>query len=98
MKLIISETARADLKDIAVYIARDNPERALTFVEELVERMTVVGERPMIFQAQPEYGDDIRSAPHRGYRILFSANEECVTILHVTHGSRDLENLIRGKP
>ena len=32
-----SRRAEADLKEIATYIARDNPARAVTFVQELRE-------------------------------------------------------------
>jgi toxin ParE1/3/4 len=35
VKLEFSPAAQSDLMDIAMFIAQDNPKRALTFVEEL---------------------------------------------------------------
>ena len=37
MRVTFSVAAKDDLMDIAVYIAQDNPARALTFVDELEE-------------------------------------------------------------
>lgn len=38
-KVIISPQADKELEDIAVFIAKDNPERAIAFVSELLERI-----------------------------------------------------------
>ena len=54
--LVISEAARADLREIVDYIARDNPARAKTFLDELLARITAVAEHP---QAYPVRTDDI---------------------------------------
>ena len=37
MKVSLTPAARADLRDIALYIAQENPTRALSFVDELRE-------------------------------------------------------------
>jgi plasmid stabilization system protein ParE len=37
MKIVFSPAARQDLLEIGDYIARDNPTRALSFVDELEE-------------------------------------------------------------
>ena len=46
MKLDITSAAEADLEEIADYIARDNPVRAMTFVRELYERCFDIADMP----------------------------------------------------
>ena len=38
MKVVFSPAAKDDLMEIAIYIAQDNPARALSFVDELEAR------------------------------------------------------------
>jgi hypothetical protein len=38
MRVVVSEAAYADLLDIGRAIARDNPARGISFVDELYER------------------------------------------------------------
>jgi plasmid stabilization system protein ParE len=41
MKLVITDEAKADLRQISEWIAEDNPARALSFVDELEDRCAV---------------------------------------------------------
>jgi plasmid stabilization system protein ParE len=45
-RLLLSPRAAADLEDIAEYIARDNPERAASFIEELEAACSAVAATP----------------------------------------------------
>ena len=92
--VIISESARADLRDITIYIARDNPERAASFVEELIEQVQVVGERPLSFAAKDDLHSGMRSATHGRYRIVFRSDDAKVTVLRVLHGVRDIRSIV----
>jgi plasmid stabilization system protein ParE len=53
-RLLLSPRAAADLEDIAGYIARDNPQRAMTFVEELEAKCRAVAVNPQIYPARPD--------------------------------------------
>jgi toxin ParE1/3/4 len=46
LKVIFSATAELDLEGIADWIAQDNPDRARTFVAELVEAAKSIGRAP----------------------------------------------------
>jgi toxin ParE1/3/4 len=46
MKVVFSDEAKADLREIAYYIARHNKPRALSFVRELRAAALRLGEMP----------------------------------------------------
>lgn len=94
MKLRISGAARRDLDAIGVYIAKDNPVRAIGFVAELSATIRTAAERPMSFPARDDLGLGVRSASHRPYLILFRIAGDCVEIVKVIHGARDLPNIM----
>jgi plasmid stabilization system protein ParE len=54
-KLIWSPAARDDLHDIVVFIARDNPNRAMSFGYELVSETDRLQEFPKLGRIVPEY-------------------------------------------
>lgn len=89
-RLEVKDRARLDLRDLSLYIARDNPDRAASFIEELLARMTVVAERPQTFREREEWGSGIRSDIYHRYHIVFRDEGEIVTVLRVLHGAQDL--------
>jgi toxin ParE1/3/4 len=94
MKLFVKASARKDLRDIATYIARDNPQRAVSFIQELNETIRHVAERPLIFAVRDEWGGDRRSALHGNYHIIFEASNDTVTVLRVLHGARNIPDIL----
>jgi plasmid stabilization system protein ParE len=54
-KLIWSPAARDDLHDIVVFIARDNPSRAMSFGYELISKTDQLQEFPELGRIVPEY-------------------------------------------
>ena len=94
MRFEVRQAARNDLSDIATYIARDNPERAVSFIEELLARIEMVFERPLSFPARGELGAGVRSAIHGRYLIFFRVSERLIEILRVLHGARDIDYLL----
>jgi len=57
-KLIWSPAARDDLHDIVVFIARDNPNRAMSFGYELISETDRLQEFPELGRSVPEYRDN----------------------------------------
>jgi plasmid stabilization system protein ParE len=53
------------------YIARDNPERAATFVEELEAKCRAVAAAPDICPARLDVSPGLRMAVHSRYLVLF---------------------------
>ena len=90
MKVTFSPVAETDLMDIAIFIAQDNPKRALSFVDELERKCDALGRSPGIGTARPELGEGIRMLPHGRYLIFYREANEGPRIERVMHGSRDI--------
>ena len=94
MRLAFTPNAQTDLMAIGEYIARDNPERALSFVDELFARCQRISEHPTAFRQREELGGAVRCAPHGNYQIVFEADEDSVLILRIVHGRMNLPQLL----
>ena len=76
-KLILSPAARDDLHDIVVFIARDNPNRAMSFGYELIFETDRLREFPKAGRIVPEYrNDDLREIILRPYRIVYRIDHD----------------------
>lgn len=95
-RLSYRPAALADLRSIALYIAEDNPPRALSFVDELRARATQAAERPESFPARDDLAPGLRAARLGRYLIFFLNLPEEVEIVRVLHGARDLRALFEG--
>lgn len=83
----------ADLREIALYIAADSPQRALTFVADLEEKATEAASRPMTFRERPDISPGLRAVGHGRYLIFFRDLADEVRIVRIVHSARDLPRL-----
>ncbi len=95
MKVRITAAAERDLEDIADYIARDNPIRALSFVGELREACLDLAHSALHFQLVPRYEHfGVRRRVHGNYLVFYRVEVDQVTVLHVLQGARDYAGLL----
>jgi plasmid stabilization system protein ParE len=95
-KLTWSPAARDDLHDIVVFIARDNPNRAMSFGYELISETDHLQEFPELGRIVPEYRrDNIREIVFRPYRIVYRVDHErkLCQIARVWHSARGIPQL-----
>jgi toxin ParE1/3/4 len=100
MRCELSPQAVADLKEIGDYVARDNPQRAASFVADLLAHSQRIAERPEAYPARPELGERMRSAAHQRFVvfsrerhvIFFTASPELVRVERIIHSARDITN------
>lgn len=95
-KLIWSPAARDDLHDIVIFIARDNPNRAMSFGYELISETDRLQEFPELGRIVPEYRiDNIREMVIRPYRIVYRVDHErkLCEITRVWHSARGIPPL-----
>ena len=72
MKVRLSDEARADLRRIGDFTARDSPQRAQEFVRELRRRAMQLGENPLAFPLVPRHEHSgIRRRVFRNYLIFY---------------------------
>jgi toxin ParE1/3/4 len=91
--LVTSADALHDLAKIQAFISRDNPDRALSFVEELRRHARAVAKNPPANRVRRELGHDIRVVRYRGYLLFYRVVGSDVRLLRVEHGARDLSEL-----
>lgn len=95
-KLIWSPAALDDLHDIVVFIARDNPDRAMSFGYELISETDRLQSSPEFGRRVPEYQNpNIREIIFRPYRIVYRVNHErkLCEIARIWHSARGLPRL-----
>ncbi|CAN5913532.1 type II toxin-antitoxin system RelE/ParE family toxin [soil metagenome] len=90
MKVTFSPASQADLLDIAIFSAQDNPKRALTFVDELEDKCNVLGSAPGIGTSRPELGEGTRMLPHGRYLIFYRELNKGLRIERIMHSSPDI--------
>jgi len=95
VKLVFSDEARQDLLDIGDHIARDNPARALTFVQELRATASELLRTPHAFPILPRYAHlGLRRRVHSNYLIFYRSTDTEVSIVRILNGARDYEALL----
>jgi toxin ParE1/3/4 len=93
MRLRFSRRAEADLDEIAAYIARDNPGRAVTFIAELREHCRGLVMFPEARRLRPELGEGVRLSVFGNYVVLYVAHRNVLEIRRVVHGARNLADI-----
>ncbi len=95
---VYSPASKQDLVEIGLYIARDNPTRAISFVRELKTQCRKIAETPQAYRSRPALGADIRSCPYGNYVIFFTAHTRPVQIVRILYGAMDAETLFSSAP
>ncbi len=92
-KLIWSPAARDDLHDIVVFIARNNPNRAMSFGYELISETDRLQEFPELGRIVPEYrNNSLREIIFRPYRVVYRLDHDSrlCEIARIWHSARRL--------
>ncbi len=86
----ISPLAEKDLRDIGDYIATGNPQRAASFIQELLTHCKQIASIPAGYPARDDIAPGLRSCPHKNYIIFYTTTDTVVRIERIIHGSRDV--------
>jgi toxin ParE1/3/4 len=95
MRLVFTAEAIADLERIGESIAKDNPFRALSFVEELESRCRALPAMPLAYplvSSRKERG--VRRVVHGNYLIFYRVDADAVVILHVLSARLNLDAIL----
>jgi len=90
-KVILTPQALDDLRTIVSHIAKDNPRRARSFGNELIDCALTLATFPERGRVVPEIGDpSVRELIHGSYRIIYEVFPvlEVVYALRFWHGAR----------
>jgi toxin ParE1/3/4 len=93
----LAPAARDDLKCISLYIAveREAPQGAKRLRERFLASFRLLAQNPLIGQACPEFGEDMRIWPVGNYVVLYVPQDNGIDIVQVVHGARDLPAVVR---
>jgi plasmid stabilization system protein ParE len=93
--VLITAQAEADLERIGDYIAEDNPQRATSFIHEMLERCERLAETPNGISLVPRYErTGVRRRPYGNYLIFYRVGEDRIEILHILNGAQDFESIL----
>jgi toxin ParE1/3/4 len=90
-----SDQAEGELEHIADYIAKDNPSRALSAVQELRSKCEALADSPLAFPLVPRYEIyGIRRRVYGNYCIFYQLDGGQIFVIHVLHGAQDYEAIL----
>jgi toxin ParE1/3/4 len=96
-KLIFPPHVIAELREIGEYIAKDNLQAALSFVERLRKRCIDAAEYPAIGQKRTELQAGLRSLTEGDYTIFYRSIGAGIEIVKIVHGKRNIAKLFKKK-
>jgi toxin ParE1/3/4 len=91
MKVFVSDHADADLAQIKHYLAKRSPAAVLSLSHELDRTFQNLSDFPFIGRKRPTLGDEIRSISIHPYVVFYMVEADCVVIVRVLHGRRDID-------
>jgi toxin ParE1/3/4 len=95
MRVRITATASDELEAIGSFIAADNPLRAETFSNELLERCASLATHPSRYPVSTMWrGRQLRRCPFGNYLIFYSVLGDVLEINHIVHSARDYARLL----
>lgn len=89
MQVVWTHEALEKLSEIEEYISKDSQERAVKFVNYLIDQGETLKDHPKIGRVVPEVGNEsIRELIAKKYRIIYRVFEKRIEILTVFEGHR----------
>ena len=89
--VVISPSAREDLRECFTYISGDNPDAAERYCLALIDHAERIGLNPEMGRECPEFpSGSIRDIVYRSHRIVYRVKEDerLVEIVRFWHGAR----------
>jgi toxin ParE1/3/4 len=96
-RIIWSQTAVEDLKEIVQYIASDDPDASAKFADRIIRCIETTSKLPFSNRIVPEKAEEpIREAILKPYRLIYQvdSNRSAINILriwHAAHGIPEIE-------
>ena len=92
-KPFYTSAAKQDLADILMYIARDKPDAAISWVEKIEAKCLLIASQPEIGELKRQLGANVRANVVGRYVIFHRRSKERVEILRVIPGDRSITKL-----
>ena len=93
-RVVYLPDADADLIDIYVWIAQENPEAAARLVQRLVAAVRRLADFPESAPIRPDIVPGVPSLVVGRYLVLYRVEADRIDVVRVVHGSRDVAALL----
>jgi toxin ParE1/3/4 len=90
----LSSLAEKDLRDVAVYIARDNRTAARNWAESIREKCRILGDMRDLGVRRDDLREGLQTFPVGNYLILYKQVEIGIEVVRVLHGARQWQKLL----
>ena len=94
-RIIRSALSEQDVYEIALFIARENPDAAFRLIDRFDETLRMLAENPMTGRARGELAPNVRSFPVGSYLLFYRPANDGIELIRVLHGARDLRRLFK---
>ncbi|MFN5174055.1 MAG: type II toxin-antitoxin system RelE/ParE family toxin [Holosporaceae bacterium] len=95
MKIVVTKAAKADLIAIGDFIRPHNPNRAESFVDELLNHCCRLAPMPHAYPLVPRYAHlGVRRCVVRDYLIFYRVQSNLLEIIRIIHGAQDYDKLL----
>jgi toxin ParE1/3/4 len=96
-RLLYSEFATHDLKDILDFVARDNAVAARSFVDDIIETCHLIAKNPEMGTRRGDLAPALRMFAHQRYGIYYRNLDTEVMIERVLHPSLNVRRQTFGE-
>jgi addiction module RelE/StbE family toxin len=94
MKVVLSASAKKDLRSIGDYIALDNRTRARSFAVELRDACMSLGKMPNRYPVINQYkGLAVRRRVYGNYLVFYQIMGDVIQVLRVLNSAMDYEKM-----
>jgi toxin ParE1/3/4 len=94
-RIIRSALSEQDVHEIALFIARENPDAAFRLIDRFDETLQMLAQNPMTGRAREELAPKVRSFPVGNYLLFYRPAQDGIELIRVLHGARDLRRLFK---
>jgi toxin ParE1/3/4 len=94
-RIIRSALSEQDVYEIALFVARDNPDAAFRLIDRFDEILQMLAENPLAGRAREEFASNVRSFPVGNYLLFYRPAQDGIELVRVLHGARDLRRLFK---
>jgi len=92
--LRLSEAAVADLDELWLFLAENNPMAADQYLDELAARFRTLLDYPELGRTRDELSTGLRSFAYKNHVIFYRAMSRRIEVVRVLAGRMDLEPLV----
>ena len=91
--ILRSAVSGQDIHEIALVIARDQPDAALRWIDRIDEVLQMLAHNPLAGRLRDELAPGVRSFAIGNYVIFYRARADGIELIRVLHGARDLRRV-----